>query len=73
MRRIVEIHPEPEPVIEQPKEEPKKKEPIEISEDKVLDTKFTLSVQTMVVVQVSIIDWNVVYTTRRDRGGQKFT
>jgi hypothetical protein len=27
---------------------PKKKEPIEISEDKVLDTKFTLSVQTMV-------------------------
>ena len=26
----------------------KKKEPIEISEDKVLDTKFTLSVQTMV-------------------------
>ena len=29
-------------------EGPKKKEPIEISEDKVLDTKFTLSVQTMV-------------------------
>ena len=28
--------------------EPKKKEPIELSEDKVLDTKFTLSVQTMV-------------------------
>ena len=28
--------------------EPTKKEPIEISEDKVLDTKFTLSVQTMV-------------------------
>ena len=28
--------------------EPKKNEPIEISEDKVLDTKFTLSVQTMV-------------------------
>jgi len=46
--KAVEIHPEPEPVIEQPKEEPKKKEPIEISEDKVLDTKFTLSVQTMV-------------------------
>ena len=37
----VEIH--PEPVIEESKEEP-----IEISEDKVLDTKFTLSVQTMV-------------------------
>ena len=47
--KAVEIHPEPEPVIEKPKkEEPKKKEPIEISEDKVLDTKFTLSVQTMV-------------------------
>ena len=29
-------------------EGPKKKEPIELSEDKVLDTKFTLSVQTMV-------------------------
>ena len=29
-------------------QEAKKKEPIEISEDKVLDTKFTLSVQTMV-------------------------
>ena len=29
-------------------EPPKKKEPIEISEDKVLDTKFTLSVQTMI-------------------------
>ena len=43
-----EIVPEPQPVIEHPKEEPKKKEPIEISEDKVLDTKFTLSVQTMV-------------------------
>ena len=34
----------PEPI----KEKPKKKEPIELSEDKVLDTKFTLSVQTMV-------------------------
>ena len=33
--------------IEPVKETPKKKEPIEISEDKVLDTKFTLSVQTM--------------------------
>ena len=46
--KAVEIHPEPEPVIEKPKPKPKKKEPIEISEDKVLDTKFTLSVQTMV-------------------------
>ena len=36
--------PKPEPVVE----EPKKKEPIELSEDKVLDTKFTLSVQTMI-------------------------
>tara|TARA_R100001015_G_C4631768_1_gene194577 strand:+ start:1858 stop:2493 length:636 start_codon:yes stop_codon:yes gene_type:complete len=43
-----EIHPESETVIEEPKEEPKKKEPIELSEDKVLDTKFTLSVQTMI-------------------------
>ena len=31
----------------EPKEE-EKKEPIEISEDKVLDTKFTLSIQTMI-------------------------
>ena len=48
--KAVEIHPEPEPVIEKPKRKPKpkKKQPIEISEDKVLDTKFTLSVQTMV-------------------------
>ena len=36
----------PEPI----KEEPKKNEPIELSEDKVLDTKFTLSVQTMVAL-----------------------
>ena len=34
--------------IEPVKEAPKKKKPIELSEDKVLDTKFTLSVQTMV-------------------------
>ena len=33
--------PKPEPV---PEPTPQKKEPIEISEDKVLDTKFTLSV-----------------------------
>ena len=48
--KAVEIHTEPETVIEKPKvkSKPKKKEPIEISEDKVLDTKFTLSVQTMV-------------------------
>ena len=36
---------EPEVIVE-PK--PKKKEPIEVSEDKVLDTKFTLSIQTMI-------------------------
>ena len=43
---VVEIIPEVKdiPVVEQPK----KKEPIELSEDKVLDTKFTLSVQTMI-------------------------
>ena len=44
-----EIHPEPV-VKEEPKKEPTKKEPIELSEDKVLDTKFTLSVQTMVAL-----------------------
>ena len=43
-----EIVPEPVVVQEEVIEEPKKKEPIEISEDKVLDTKFTLSVQTMI-------------------------
>ena len=36
--------PKPEPVVEEPKE----KEPVELSEDKVLDTKFTLSIQTMI-------------------------
>jgi len=43
-----EIVPEPVVIKEEVIEEPKKKEPIEISEDKVLDTKFTLSVQTMI-------------------------
>jgi len=37
--------PTPQPVVEPT---PQKKEPIELSEDKVLDTKFTLSVQTMI-------------------------
>jgi len=37
-----------EKIAEKIDKEPKKKQPIEISEDKVLDTKFTLSVQTMV-------------------------
>ena len=41
---MVKEEPKPTPVIEQPK----KKEPIELSEDKVLDTKFTLSIQTMI-------------------------
>ena len=36
--------PKPKPVIKKSK----KKEPIELSEDKVLDTKFTLSIQTMI-------------------------
>ena len=47
--------PEPEPVVEIkpevkdiPPVEPKKKKSIELSEDKVLDTKFTLSIQTMI-------------------------
>ena len=43
-----EIVPKSEPVIKKSKPKSKKKEPIEISEDKVLDTKFTLSVQTMI-------------------------
>ena len=38
---IVKEEPKPAPVDEQPK----KKEAIELSEDKVLDTKFTLSIQ----------------------------
>ena len=49
----IEIHPEPvveiKPDVKDiPPVEPKKKEPIELSEDKVLDTKFTLSIQTMI-------------------------
>mgnify|MGYP001438709633 FL=1 len=43
-----EIVPEPVVIQEEVIEEPKKNEPIEISEDKVLDTKFTLSIQTMI-------------------------
>ena len=41
---IVKEEPKPIPVVGQPK----KKEPVELSEDKVLDTKFTLSIQTMI-------------------------
>ena len=45
---IPEPTPEPTPTPKPVVEKPKKKEPIEISEDKVLDTKFTLSIQTMI-------------------------
>ena len=41
---IVKEELKPTPVVEQPK----KKESIELSEDKVLDTKFTLSIQSMI-------------------------
>ena len=47
-----EIHLEPEVVKEESK--PKNKEPIELSEDKVMGTKFTMSVQTLVAL-VSVI------------------
>ena len=47
-----EIHPEPEVVKEESK--PKKEEPIELSEDKVMGTKFTMSIQTLVAL-VSLI------------------
>ena len=49
----VEIHPEPaveiKPEVKDvpPVEEPKKDEPIEISEEKVMNTKFTMSLQTL--------------------------
>ena len=45
---------EPEPV----KEEPKKEEPIELSEEKVMGTKFTMSIQTIVAL-VGIISAGV--------------
>ncbi len=44
--------PVPQPVVE-PKpivEEPKKEEPVELSEDKVMGTKFTMSIQTIVAL-----------------------
>jgi len=43
-----------EEVAEKIESSSKKKEPIEISEDKVLDTKFTLSVQTMVAAGMGL-------------------
>ena len=48
--RTTNGHEEHQGVIAEKIEPKKKKEPIEISEDKVLDTKFTLSVQTMIGV-----------------------
>ena len=56
-----EIHQEPipEPVVEsKPKPKPKKKKPVEISEDKVMGTKFTMSIQTIVAL-VGIISAGV--------------
>ena len=47
-----EIHPEPKAVKKESKA--KKKEPVELSEDKVMGTKFTMSVQTLVAL-VSLI------------------
>ena len=49
--------PEPEPVVEIkpevrdiPPVEPEKKEPVELSEDKVMNTKFTMSIQTIIAL-----------------------
>ena len=49
--------PEPEPVVEIkpevrdiPSVEPEKKEPVELSEDKVMNTKFTMSIQTIIAL-----------------------
>ena len=44
-----EIHSEPVKK-EEPKEKPKKEEPVELSEDKVMNTKFTMSIQTIVAL-----------------------
>ena len=44
-----EIHLEPVKK-EEPKEKPKKEEPVELSEDKVMNTKFTMSIQTIVAL-----------------------
>ena len=35
---------------EEPKEKPKKEEPVELSEDKVMNTKFTMSIQTIIAL-----------------------
>jgi len=52
----VEIAPEVKDI--PPVEEPKKEEPIELSEDKVMGTKFTMSIQTIVAL-VGIISAGV--------------
>ena len=52
-----EIHQEPVKR-EEPKQKPKKKKPVELSEDKVMGTKFTMSVQTIVAL-VAIISSGV--------------
>ena len=44
-----EIHPEPVKK-EELKEKPKKEEPVELSEDKVMNTKFTMSIQTIIAL-----------------------
>ena len=43
------IHSEPVKK-EEPKEKPKKEEPVELSEDKVMNTKFTMSIQTIIAL-----------------------
>ena len=44
-----EIHSEPVKK-EKSKEKPKKEEPVELSEDKVMNTKFTMSIQTIIAL-----------------------
>jgi hypothetical protein len=46
----VVVKPTPQPVVEEPKVE----EPIELSEDKVMGTKFTMSIQTIIAL-ISVI------------------
>jgi len=75
-----EIHkepiPVPQPVVEvKPKpvvEEPKKEEPIELSEDKVMGTKFTMSLQTISCFGWCYICWCwwLLYVVIRDRRGK---
>ena len=52
----------PEPVREEPKEE----EPIELSEDKVMGTKFTMSIQTLIHSLVLYRCRWLLYVTTRD-------